>query len=58
MAALTIACLGGWTNDLIYGWRNLYCSGILEGSIDKRVVNIGRVWYGKKVVTRKAVLYS
>ena len=43
-AAWTMIRLCGCDKDRMYGLRNLYCSGTLEGSIDRRVGNIGRVW--------------
>ena len=58
VALLTNVARCGWVKDRMYGPRNVYSTGILEGSIESKVVNIGRVWYGRKVVNRKDVLYS
>jgi hypothetical protein len=43
-AACTIIRLWGCANDRMYGCRHRYSSGILAGSMDKSVGNIGRVW--------------
>jgi hypothetical protein len=42
----------------MYGCRNLYSCGRFEGKIDRRVINIGSVWYGRKVMSRKEALRS